>query len=326
MLCKKPLTIKGSIRPCGQCLPCTINARRVWAHRLMLEADCHEHKAFFTLTHSDENLPYELDRAFLLEWIKNFREKYRYHSGRSLRIYAVGEYGGKKFGNKKSKREVNPHYHAIVYGYPPCENPYRKKWLRKQKKGCDCDPCAFLQENWKLGFTDVGTCSLKSTQYVCGYVTKKLTKKDAKKLEGRAPEFCLNRARPGFGHLAVDFIVDAISNPETGEVFLDENFDIPSTLKRDGKILPLGRYLKKKIREKLELGDEVSKNSDQKWQKEMQDMYHSSIYVEDETKILGRRRVENAPNTINEFLVQKGAGKIAKLEKAERNYQLKKEL
>lgn len=318
MLCKRPRNLgKKGIVPCTKCLPCLINARRVWAHRLMLEADCHEHKSFITLTFNQDNCPREISKDFIKDWIKGFREHYRYHHGRSLRFYVVGEYGSKTW---------RPHYHAILFGYPSCANSYRKKWLRKRKRGCDCEPCKFLNDYWGLGFTDVGTCSLKSTQYVAGYVTKKMTKPDDPRLEGRHPEFAHSSRNPGIGNLAVAPISDSLFNTDTGEILLDQYMDIPSVLKCDGKILPLGRYMKNKIRQRLGVDEEVSKKAFARWQKDMQDLYQDGVYVSDESKVLGRRRRDNAPPSVSEFLAAAAAGKIAKLEKVERNYQLSKEL
>ncbi len=42
--------------PCGQCLPCRINKRRVGTYWLMLELFCHDLSCFVTLTYDDEHI------------------------------------------------------------------------------------------------------------------------------------------------------------------------------------------------------------------------------------------------------------------------------
>lgn len=80
-----------------------------------------------------------------------------------------------------------------------------------------------------------------SVKYVAGYVQKKLTRRDDPRLEGRPPEFALMSLRPGIGALAVSDIASTA-------LFCDA-VDVPAVLRTNGKIQPLGRYLRKKLRE-----------------------------------------------------------------------------
>lgn len=314
MLCKCPGQRNGKLHACGQCMPCRIKNARVWAHRLMLEGDCHEHKAFVTLTYDDEHLPSDGSlppKKFIGDWFKIFRECYRQETGRSLRFYCVGEYGDKSF---------RPHYHFIIFGYPPCENEYRKKWLRKQKKGCDCYSCSFVQRIWGRGFTDVGTVSLQSTRYVAGYVTKKMTKSDDIRLEGRMPEYSNMSRKPyGIGAMAIPFIEDALVNPVTGELELDEFGDVPTSLKCDGKSMPLGRYMRRKLQDRLGVTDEVREKKIHHWQEEMRVMLANDPLSQPKKHEIDMKyftySYEIPGMTLKEFLVHKHASKIAKMER-----------
>ena len=57
MLCRKPFSKKGAQFGCGQCMACRINRRRIWTHRIMLEALVSPSASFLTLTYNKENLP-----------------------------------------------------------------------------------------------------------------------------------------------------------------------------------------------------------------------------------------------------------------------------
>lgn len=49
--------------PCGKCIPCLINRKRLWKHRLILESYCHDKSAFVTLTYNDDQLYYRNDKT-----------------------------------------------------------------------------------------------------------------------------------------------------------------------------------------------------------------------------------------------------------------------
>ncbi|QXP44135.1 MAG: replication initiator protein [Arizlama microvirus] len=296
MLCRYPYIPKeGGAFPCGRCIPCRVAARRLWTHRIMLESDCHEASSFVTLTYNPENFPSDgsLNPEHLQLWKKRLRIDYFRKTGKLLRFYCVGEYGDKTF---------RPHYHAIVFGYSSCLNPYRKKWLRKKKKPCDCDNCVMIHDSWGLGFTDCGDVSLASAGYVAGYINKKMTKKDDSRLEGRYPEFCQNRAKPGIGQLAVAEIADSLLNKETGEVYLDEFGDVPRIVKRDGRFYPLGRYIRGKLREKLGVADNIKEEAHGRWKTEVSELRKN--YLASKEKV----------GSFKEYLASLDSQKAAKVE------------
>jgi hypothetical protein len=240
MLCKNPYIKDAVPFGCGQCMPCRINKRRLWTHRIVLESMCHEDSAFVTLTYNNDNLPENgsLSPKDLRNWQKNLR----YHADKPLRFFSVGEYGD---------QSARPHYHAAVFGFPSCSSGDVK---------CPCVSCATLRASWDKGFVYNGTLTKDSAQYIAGYVTKKMTNKNNPKvqefLNGRHPEFARMSNRPGIGAPALDTI-QQILETEHGCDLLHELNDVPDMIEIGGQQMLLGSYLKNKLREKMGVSDEV---------------------------------------------------------------------
>lgn len=223
--------------PCGQCLACRINKRRVWTLRLMLENYYHEKSCFVTLTYRDDDLPFNLCSGVpVLEkrdcqlWLKRLR---KYFSGTGIRYYLAGEYG---------TRNKRPHYHAILFGIGP-EQLDPQFFLYGGKSGGEKGlekRSTPLSEIWSYGMVHVGEVSRESIQYVAGYVTKKFTKKG----DGYVPEFSLMSRKPGIGSQAVDEIAAVLK-----QYNLEER--TKRQLRIDGKTWPLGRYLQGKLADTL---------------------------------------------------------------------------
>lgn len=266
MLCKFPVPNKHSREiavPCGQCLPCRINQRRIKSNRLVLEAKYHEYNSFLTLTYSDDNLPSsfvhkdtgEVFAGFSVVpdhhrlFLYNLRDRYRRHTGRSLRFYMVGEYGDKT---------GRPHYHYALFGYPTCLDLARRKRMPFFEP-CQCVWCRMAFLAWqKKGHIFLGDLTLDSAQYVAGYVTKKLTNNsdyrqpgytgptNYDKLAGRYPEFSLMSNKPG---IARDAVTDIVKKLQLYDVTDYE--ELPRTLMHGNRSLPMGRYLFDKICEEV---------------------------------------------------------------------------
>lgn len=95
----------------------------------------------------------------------------------------MGEYGDQ--GGR-------PHYHAILFGYPPCIYGRTRYIGRgKARRFACCGDCELILNTWGKGFVEVGPCNSDTVQYVTGYVTKKMTSSKDKRLNGRPPEFVL---------------------------------------------------------------------------------------------------------------------------------------
>jgi hypothetical protein len=247
MLCKSPYIKDGIPYGCGQCLPCRINKRRLWTHRIMLESKLHQHNSFLTLTYDDDNIPLvkcedgnirgNLVPKHLQDFMKRLRKKI---SPVKIRYVSVGEYGD------KSQR---PHYHLALFGYPSCA--YGKPRVRKNRN-CQCPQCQEIQETWNHGFTYNGELTDKSASYVAGYVTKKMTNPKNEQvqdfLKGRHQEFARMSNRPGIAADAMEFLVEVLESKHGVDAIID---DVPDTLQHGKRQMPLGRYLKEKLRKRM---------------------------------------------------------------------------
>lgn len=90
----------------------------------------------------------------------------------------------------------------------------------------------------------LGSLEEKSMAYVAGYVTKKMTRDDDPRLEGRLPEFARMSLRPGIGLGMMHELASTLL-----EHRLDERMiDVPLALQHGTKKWPLGRYLRRKLR------------------------------------------------------------------------------
>lgn len=186
----------------------------------MLESLVHSDFSFVTLTYRDEALPPggTLVPRHTQLWLKSLRKA---AAAPGLRFYLVGEYGDQTH---------RPHYHAIIYGLPPYS--------------------PLFQLTWKKGFVHTGELTPDSAQYVAGYVVKKLTAPDDPRLQGRHPEFARMSNRPGIGALAIPSIAEAMTT-DAGASNIILNGDVPASLKSGNRSLPLGRYLRQKLRKEL---------------------------------------------------------------------------
>lgn len=246
MFCKSPISFRngptaGLPFACGQCLPCRINKRRVWTARMMLEASTAEASSFLTLTYAD--LPGEwyhpdtgrvwdagsLNPAHWNAFIKRFRRVYG-----PVRFYMCGEYGDKT---------SRPHYHAALFGYPACAGPGAQT-INGKFVPCVCRNCSTISKCWGRGHIYLGTLTQDSAQYVCGYVTKKLTQDNdyvQTRLGNRHPEFQRVSRMPGLGYEALSLWADRLRP----YVKLPE--DVPSQVLIGAKKWPLGRYMTDKL-------------------------------------------------------------------------------
>lgn len=229
MLCKSPYIGKNlQAFGCGQCLPCRINKRREWTHRILLEALCYGDNAFVTLTYGDDNV-----RSLEPEHVRNFLKRIRKAvAPRKLRFYLVGEYGD------KSER---PHYHLALFNYPSCGRLFTS--YNRNGINC-CGTCKNFQSFWPYGNIYLGTLEPHSAAYIAGYVTKKMTRTDDVRLGNRHPEFARMSLKPGIGYDALHEIASVLIR------YQDAEPDVPTSLaygKR--KVLPLGRYLTRSLRE-----------------------------------------------------------------------------
>lgn len=300
MLCKKPFIGHAAVPfGCGQCLPCRIKRRRIWTHRLLLESFTHGDSAFVTLTYSQESIP---DNGSLVpkdtqDWLKRFRKAF---PGK-IRYFLVGEYGD------DSQR---PHYHAILFGYPTC-----LRGRTDHRLSVCCPNCELIKTTWKKGGVDLRGVGKESIQYVSGYVVKKLNGKDERSiltLKGRYPEFARMSRRPGIGATAMHEIVSFVTN-SIGVTELANTGDVPYVLQHGSKQLPLGRYLRAKIRQLAGLDEEkIKKEALERFQKEMSRMLEVAF-----------ENPENKSKSLRKIMLQENAQKVLNLESRQKLFNKK---
>lgn len=208
--------------PCGRCLPCRINKRRMWTLRILLEESVHAESVFVTLTFNDESYP--SDGCVYPKTLRNFINRLRYRIG-TFRYFGVGEYGG---------TNGRAHYHVILFGVSRLyERKIHQAWnFRKDD----------------IGFTYFGDVNDKTASYIAGYTTKKLTKEGEPALGGKCPEFMRSsRKNGGIGAKAIIEIGKKLKqNPYFEKRIINE-------LKYGSKQYPLGAYLTGKLSDVLEI-------------------------------------------------------------------------
>lgn len=216
----------------------------------MLEAMQYQDNAFVTLTYDNESVPLLENGSPTLvpRHLQLFLKRLRHHMPTKLRFFAVGEYGNETW---------RPHYHLGLFNFRNCFRGETRKSLsgRCLWTGC-CSQCELVGSVWRSHETsgDIEIRALDSAKsgYLAGYVTKKMTKGSDARLLGRHPEFSRQSRRPGVGSTAIAALASTI------ESYVDPHDlkDVPIIL-HQGKnnALPLGRYLRNKLRLELGLGE-----------------------------------------------------------------------
>lgn len=217
----------GKLVPCGKCEPCVWSRRREWASRILQEAESHSFSFFGTFTLRDEHLTYTPDGLATLnygDWTR-FRDRCR-KTALFRRQFAVAEYGD---------TTERPHFHAALFG-------------------CRPDDAAELDKAWGLGFTQFDSLCANRAHYLAGYVAKKLTRGDDARLRGRQPEKTFMSRNPGIGAGFADQTADQLSqHPATRPLMASEQELASTCFRRNGRVFPIGKYGKKRMRQRLGL-------------------------------------------------------------------------
>lgn len=235
-VCRKPfINISSEICPCGQCPECLVNRKQIWTHRNILEGYLHKKKSFITLTYDDSTLPTNANGVPNIEkdHLKNFVKNLRSRLGNSIRYYAVGEYG------TSGGRGINPHFHLCLYGADEQDqNAINDSWRVPQGRG---------KKGIPAGFTYVGSLQPESIAYVAGYVQKKTKyNKDMYEELEITPEYSVMSNRPA---IALDTLPKIANLLKSDPDYLTEHGDVPYALYHGTRSLPLGTYLREKLRE-----------------------------------------------------------------------------
>lgn len=213
--------IDGTPIPCGQCMACRINKRRMWTARLMLESLCHTSSAFVTLTYNNEHCTGQLEKRDCQLFLKRLRfHVSKFFPDARIRFYLCGEYGPKTY---------RPHYHAILFGLP--ESLATLHFIEK---------CWSDHDGKKIGNVYLGyDCSMHAMRYVAGYCTKKYLKKDSLIFgPTKEPEFSLMSRMPGIGVPALQLIASEL---------VSKNVTQHHIIQLGQRTFPLGRTLAKKL-------------------------------------------------------------------------------
>lgn len=264
---------------------------------MMLESLLHPYNSFWTLTYAPENEPVggELNPKHLQDFLKRFR---RNLAPMRVRFYACGEYGDET---------QRPHYHIAMFNYPGCV--YGRSRYRTRRGNC-CVNCDRVRDTWSLGLVDGGPLDPEGMQYVAGYVMKKMTSPDDQRLEGRHPEFARRSMALGLG--ALDNVVDVIRSLD-----LDlTQADVPSALRHGNKILPLGRYLRRKLRVLLGKSPDAPAETIAEFRKELQALREISWSTTESGTFVPLSKVQEKEN----------AQKLLNLESRQRIFKQRKSL
>ena len=207
----------------------------------MLEAAQYTDNSFWTLTYRDGEVPclprtsperlLTLCPRHLQGFLKRFRAAL---SPLKVRFFAVGEYGD---------QTLRPHYHVILFNYPSCS---RLTGSRFNSEGRCCPACDLVQRVWPHGSIFGGSAEGEALQYVAGYTVKKMGK-SYPGLDSRCPEFARMSLRPAIGLPAVPELADIALRFDMEKT----HGDVPSAVRHGMKVLPLGRYLRGKLREQV---------------------------------------------------------------------------
>lgn len=225
MLCGYQVERHGTMVPCGRCMACRVNHKRMWTGRILGEARyAATPSTFLTLTYEHEPEGGTLRKTHIKEYLKKIQ-----HPLGKVRYFACGEYGDKT---------MRPHYHMILFNHPP--EAFEK----------------FLQAHWcnsegKIrGFIKVDEVNQTTAAYVCGYVTKKMGAKDDPRLEGRLPEFAQASRKPPLGAATIRHMQSMLETKSGCKALADKG-DIPMSFRMDGKIYPIGKYWRDWLRERM---------------------------------------------------------------------------
>ena len=207
------------IVPCGKCPKCLRKRQNEWVFRLAQEQSVSKSAAFITLTYDDEHLPHSfnghptLKPDHLTKFFKRLRKAN--NSSKTIRYYAVGEYGTKY---------LRPHYHLIIFNI-------NQSILQHHDR---------IQNIWGHGSVDIAKSEGASQRYTLSYIMDSSwspTQDD----DDRHPQFSRKSQKLGANFLT----------PETINYYNQR--ELPAIILPGGTFVSMPRYYKNKIFTKVEL-------------------------------------------------------------------------
>lgn len=250
----------------------------------MLEATQHGVNCFLTLTYDDDHLP--SSGSLAPNDSKNFLKRLRKHFAPArIRFFLVGEYGDQTW---------RPHYHAIVFNMVTCSRGH----TALHRTSC-CPQCDAVRDIWGKGSVLLANADREAIQYVCGYVSKKLTNKNDPRLQGKHPEF--SRMSNQNGGIGLGFMHEVASTFMSFDLETREA-DVPVSLSHGRQNLPLGRYLRRKLRLMVGKDEKPPENVPNPVQEKMLSLLQDSLAtkkagsywsLKEEIKALGAARASS---------------------------------
>lgn len=174
-MCVQAMNLEdGRVIPCGKCYVCLKRKISGWCFRLTEEEKYHQDSLFITLTYDTKNVPFtragqmSLHKRDVQLFLKRLRKaNSQGNATRSIKYFAVGEYGG--FTRR-------PHYHLILFGAK----------------------IETIASAWGLGHVHYGFVSGASITYTLKYMFKRPVKH--KRSDRREKEFRIMSKGLGVGY------------------------------------------------------------------------------------------------------------------------------
>lgn len=269
--CKHPIYIHdaGGAVGCGQCTPCSISKRRAKTARLLQESLHCPDVLFVTLTYKDKFLPiqgpccdvvtgeeYSPMPTLRKSDLQNFNKRLRRRlAPRKIRIAYAGEYG---------EKNSRPHFHLVIFGATLRDSKFIfESWCDPKSGEMMCDP-AFLD-------IQVPRNEQHVSQYVLGYVVKKMVTHDRDDLKCRPKEFA--RLPNHCGSAFVDAFVASV--PKMRD-YIALHGDIPRSFRYAGKDWPIPREFRSKILEALPDGEQIKASAFKSYKEKVQPLFETA--------------------------------------------------
>lgn len=229
MSCISPISIKSPLHPnkyiyvpCGKCAWCRRAKRNEWVLRFGVEMRDNLYTKFVTLTYDDNFVPTAVNEDGEIREVVVKEHVQKFFKRLRKKGYKFKYFAVSEYGPKSGR----PHYHALIFTNDNIDNEV-------------------IQNDWPYGFTTTYDSDEGALRYVTKYILKG---------SDRDGNFMLCSKRPSIGS---SFVND--SNLHTYQ-FNEEDGVYGFTFPKNGQALPMPRYYKKKLSEKLnQLDYEINK-------------------------------------------------------------------
>lgn len=243
LCCERPFMVDGkSPVRCGRCRPCRVAVKQEWVNRAEFEHRRAGVSSFVTLTYDEPHLPADrsVSRPEIRAFLQRLRKRLQRCGDARLSSVRFRPWGPAEYGERFGR----PHYHVILFGLDPClvESHVKAAWV---------DGVGDPKGNVHVGLLDRGGIS-----YVAQYCVKHMTSKRDDRLDGRAPEFMVYPSRPPLGAGLVDGMFQALNTP-AGLAKIAELGDVPGVVRMEGREVPIGRTLRRRLRKMFGLDSEL---------------------------------------------------------------------